>query len=222
MRFSESYNNYSASDIKEIVKSCVSWDVDWYCDCHDDLELLDQLNDEFSKHNIVLVDADLSSNYDSMGNELSWVSPYIKLAYVYNDGQIVVEVSPTELFKIVEGSWASDWTDFRNQLTTTLIHECTHQYQNEQHPFDQSNFVSEYEYLINPEEMAARAFAGVNELLDLGYTKEQLWDKLKVRDLEWMTESDQLCKYIEYLSYEDTAKEIRTLKKYIETALRQS
>lgn len=222
MRFSESYSNYSTSDIKNIINSCISSDVNDYCGCEDKFEFLDKLNDKLGNYDITLIDADLSSNYDSMGNELSWATPYIKLSYVYNDGQIIIEVNLTEVFGIVEDGWSSDWIDFRKQLSTVLVHECTHRHQNICHPFDQSNLVSEYEYLINPEEMAARAFAGVNELLDMGYTKEQLYDKLKTRDLEWMTESNQLCKYVEYLSYKDTATEIRKLKKYIEIALRQS
>lgn len=222
MRFSESYSSYSTSDIKNIINSCVSYDVKEYCNCEDKFEFLDRLNSKLDNYNITLIDAALSSNYDSMGNELSWATPYIKLSYVYNDGQIVVEVNLSEVFSIVEDEWSSDWLDFRNQLSTALVHEYTHRHQNMRHPFDQSNLVSEYEYLIDPEEMAARAFAGVNELLDMGYTKEQLYDKLKTRNLEWMSESNQLCKYVEYLSYEDTSVEIRKLKKYIEIALRQS
>lgn len=222
MKFSESYSDYSTSDIKNIINSCVSYDVKDYNDCEDKFEFLDRLNSKLDNYNITLIDADLSSNYDSMGNELSWATPYIKLSYVYNDGQIVVEVNLSEVFGIVEDEWSSDWLDFRKQLSTVLVHECTHRHQNMRHPFDQSNLVSEYEYLIDPEEMAARAFAGVNELLDMGYTKEQLYNKLKTHDLEWMTESNQLCKYVEYLSYEDTSVEIRKLKKYIEIALRQS
>lgn len=215
----DSYDEYTPADIKEVVRYTITDDPAAFYGCKSVAELLDSMNRYLNKYGIELVDAAYNSLSDDFGNSLSWSSPHIMYAGTQRDGVIVVAVAAEDLLEDVENDYIDDWTDFVRELTNVLVHEYTHRYQLSQYNDQRNNYLdSEYAYLTNKGEMAARAFAAVQEMLSIGYTKEQILKMLRGKDISWFNETVQLHSYFN-LYLEEDSREIKQLKKYLYEAI---
>ncbi len=214
----DSYGNYGASDAKEVVRYTVTDDPAAFYGCKSTTELLQSMNSYLDKYGVMLVDGNDSSMTDAYGNGLQWSTPFIAFGGTQQDGLVVVGVDAERLLEDVENDYADDWRSFVWDLTSVLTHEFTHRYQLLQYEEQRNDYGdSEYAYLTNKNEMAARAFAGVRDLLEGGYTKEQLLQKLRKSDYRWFNETDQLSRY--YWLLDEDSDNMRQLKRYLYDAL---
>lgn len=215
----ESYKDLDAEDVALVIKHTIG-DISKFKDCTSTSELLDRMNEMLDPYGFYLEDAEYANTYDAHGNALMWSTQHILYGATQSNGLIVAVVAAEDLLDDVTNNWRIDWDECMKEITTTFTHEYTHRYQLSKNPDLSEIYNNEYEYLTSNCEMAARAFAGIKELLQIGYTATEIENKLKKSDLDWMYESDQLTRLYDYLVCEEpNSKVVRKFKKYAMEAI---
>lgn len=218
-RLSESYEDLDIEDVALVVKHTIS-DMSKYKDCTSTGEILEKMNEALEPYGFYLEDAEYVEPYDSYGNHLQWSTQHILYGTTKGNGLITAVVAAEDLLDDIENNYKIDWDEFMRDIITTFTHEYTHRYQLGKYPDLSGEYDNEYDYLTSNHEMAARAFAGVKELMQIGYTPKDLMRKIKSTNLDWMNESDQLSRLYDYLCCEEpNSKIMRKFKKYLYTAI---
>lgn len=218
-RLSESYEDLDIEDVALVVKHTIS-DMSKYKDCTSTGEILEKMNEALEPYGFYLEDAEYVEPYDSYGNHLHWSTQHILYGTTKSNGLITAVVAAEDLLEDIENNYKIDWDEFMRDIITTFTHEYTHRYQLDKYPDLSGEYDNEYDYLTSNHEMAARAFAGVKELMQIGYTPKDLMGKIKSTSLDWMNESDQLSRLYDYLCCEEpNSKIMRKFKKYLYTAI---
>lgn len=219
MKVNESYKDLDAEDVALVIKHTIG-DISKFKDCTSKSEILDRMNEMLDPYGFYLEDAEYANTYDTYGNALMWSTQHILYGATQSNGLIVAFVAAEDLLDDVTNNWRIDWDECMKEIITTFTHEYTHRYQLSKNPDLSETYNNEYEYLTSNHEMAARAFAGIKELLQLGYTATEIEEKLKKSDLDWMYESDQLTRLYDYLVCEEpNSKVVRKFKKYAMEAI---
>lgn len=218
-RLSESYEDLDIEDVALVVKHTIS-DMSKYKGCTSTGEILEKMNEALEPYGFYLEDAEYVEPYDSYGNHLHWSTQHILYGTTKSNGLITAVVAAEDLLDDIENNYKIDWDEFMRDIITTFTHEYTHRYQLDKYPDLSGEYDNEYDYLTSNHEMAARAFAGVKELMQIGYTPKDLMRKVKSTSLDWMIESDQLSRLYDYLCCEEpNSKIMRKFKKYLYTAI---
>ena len=218
-RLSESYEDLDIEDVALVVKHTIS-DMSKYKDCTSTGEILEKMNEVLEPYGFYLEDAEYVEPYDSYGNHLQWSTQHILYGTTQSNGLITAVVAAEDLLEDIENNYKIDWDEFMRDIITTFTHEYTHRYQLDKYPDLSGEYDNEYDYLTSNHEMAARAFAGVKELMQIGYTPKDLMGKIKSTSLDWMNESNQLSRLYDYLCCEEpNSKIMRKFKKYLYTAI---
>ena len=218
-RLSESYKDLDIEDVALVIKHTIS-DMSKYKGCTSTGEILEKMNEALEPYGFYLEDAEYVEPYDSYGNHLNWSTQHILYGTTKSNGLITAVVAAEDLLDDIENNYKIDWDEFMRDIITTFTHEYTHRYQLDKYPDLSGEYDNEYDYLTSNHEMAARAFAGVKELMQIGYTPKDLMRKVKSTSLDWMIESDQLSRLYDYLCCEEpNSKIMRKFKKYLYTAI---
>lgn len=218
-RLSESYEDLDIEDVALVVKHTIS-DMSKYKDCTSTGEILEKMNEALEPYGFYLEDAEYVEPYDTYGNHLQWSTQHILYGTTKSNGLITAVIAAEDLLDDIENNYKIDWDEIMRDIITTFTHEYTHRYQLGKYPDLNGEYDNEYDYLTSNHEMAARAFAGVKELMQIGYTPKDLMRKIKSTSLDWMNESDQLSRLYDYLCCEEpNSKIMRKFKKYLYTAI---
>lgn len=218
-RLNESYEDLDIEDVALVVKHTIS-DMSKYKDCTSTGEILEKMNEVLEPYGFYLEDAEYVEPYDTYGNHLQWSTQHILYGTTKSNGLITAVVAAEDLLDDIENNYKIAWDEFMRDIITTFTHEYTHRYQLDKYPDLSDEYDNEYDYLTSNHEMAARAFAGVKELMQIGYTPKDLMRKIKSTSLDWMNESDQLSRLYDYLCCEEpNSKVMRKFKKYLYTAI---
>lgn len=217
--FKESYADLDIEDVNLVVKSTIG-DMSKFKDCTSTGELLDKMNEKLDPYGFYLYDAAYADNYDTYGNHLQWSSQHVLYGTTQANGLITATIAAEDLLEDLQNNYTTDWDECIREITVTFTHEYVHRYQLSRNPELGGAYNSEYDYLTSNHEMAARVFAGIKELIQIGYTPEDLEAKIKKTDLDWTLESDQLTRLHDYLIYEElNSKVLRRFKKYAMEAI---
>lgn len=217
--FKESYADLEIEDVNLVITSTIG-DMSKFKDCTSTGELLDKMNEKLDPYGFYLYDAAYADNYDSYGNQLQWSSQHVLYGTTQANGLITATIAAEDLLEDLQNNYTTDWKECIKEIIVTFTHEYVHRYQLSKNPDLDGAYDSEYKYLTSNHEMAARVFAGIKELIQLGYTPKDLEAKIKKTDLDWMIESDQLTRLYEYLVYEEpNSKVLRRFKKYAMEAI---
>lgn len=219
MRVNESYKDIDAEDVALVVKHTIG-DMSKFKDCTSTGEILEKMNELLDPYGFYLEDVEYAPTYDSYGNHLQWSTQHILYGTTQSNGLIVATVAAEDLLEDVENNYRIDWDEFMKDIITTFTHEYIHRYQLSRYSDLSGEYDNEYDYLTSNHEMAARAFAGVKELMQIGYKPEEIMIKAKKADLDWMNESNQLCRLYDCLCCEEpNSKVLRKFKQYVMEAL---
>ena len=221
MKVNESYKDLDAEDVALVIKHTIG-DISKFKDCTSTGEILDRMNEMLEPYGFYLYDAEYADTYDTYGNALQWSSQHVLYGTTQANGLITATIAAEDLLEDIQKYYNShiDWDECMKEIITTFTHEYTHRYQLSKNPDLSGAYDNEYDYLTSNHEMAARAFAGIKELLQHGYPPKDLEAKIKKTDLDWMNESDQLSRLYDYLVCEDPgSKKIRKFKQYAMEAI---
>lgn len=219
MKVNESYKDIDPEDVALVVRHTIG-DMSKFKDCTSKSEILDRMNEMLDPYGFYLEDAEYANTYDAYGNALMWSTQHILYGTTQSNGLIVAVVAAEDLLDDVTNNWKIDWDEVIKDIITTFTHEYVHRYQLSKYSDLDGTYTDEYDYLTSNHEMAARAFAGVKEMLQIGYKPEDLIAKVKKTDLDWMNESNQLARLYDYLVCEEPeSKVLRKFKKYMIQAI---
>lgn len=140
-------------------------------------ELQEYLNSYFQPLGIEFLDGDKYST--------EWNDNYTQGGQTSDDGQITVFVSFDDILETFDSKY--DLQEALNSIGHTIIHELVHQYQFSNYRYrkpaydewDDDPYNKQHSYYSNKDELAAHAMQTVDELLDLGFTEEQIVNKVK-------------------------------------------
>ena len=221
-RLHESYEEYDPSDIETIIRTLLKFKD--FEGVYNEYDLLEAMNARLDEFGIYLENEKYADDYDVQGMPLGEYSQHIKYGTTQSNGLLTAAIDVKSLVEDLEYGYENDWDEFLKELIVTLTHEYTHRYQLSKNPRSENNYNNEYEYLMDDGEMAARAFAGVKELIDLGYEPEDLLKKVSEKSLEWTFDTNQLYPYSQYLEDAEDSKDLKNLKKlkkYIYQAIKK-
>lgn len=177
----ESYKDFDARTITSYVKNFVKHVKDY----EDVSEFLDSLNEYLEPLNVEVVDEFGGSGY-------KWITPNIAFASVNEVGTISIEIGAETLLQDLiwdrENNYPyekdTDFNQFLKELGQVIVHECVHAHQyskgypNKKWENSDPSEVGMWKYLANNDEVDAHAIAGVQEALDIGYSKKEILDIL--------------------------------------------
>lgn len=221
----ENYNRFNPKDVWTDISESIDLENPSLYKTETKEDLLDLLNELVLDSKVEFLDADTTWDYDENGNRLSWIYQNIKKGAFCSDGTIQLEIDAADLFDTVQEDYIQAWKDFWREVKIVITHEATHRYQDEERGWTkESNSKNNEEYLSEKEEIAARAFGGVDELLGIGYSKEDILDKMKTDESlrELFSETNQLYPYTDFLDYDIDRKILVYLRKQMYLALQRS
>ncbi len=202
-------SSYSDFDFKSISNDVKSISIDELSEIDSIDSLIYYFTDRLSDYNVSVVDADNDfGGYDIQ----QWNNNYVKYSYANEYGDITVVCDLNSLLEDISEGYEDDFRNFLDALSTSIIHELTHVKQFESHSqrgayYDEGK--SQSDYLSDRDEISARVFGGLTELININYTKEQILEKLKTKEgiKDLFMETNQLYPYWEYFGeYSDEDK----------------
>lgn len=189
-----SYKDFNWQDIRKYIRKLGDDPyVTQLVECENPQQLLDYLNDYLDPIDVLIYDIGGVTPDDGKPG----VTSYVRFGGFCSDGAIRVEIHANALAQLnYDDSYCDeDGEDidadevmriFIKQLSHVIVHEKTHEYQynkhwNREHSNDAYESMSNYglDYLMNKDEISAHIIGGLIELLDKGYTKEDLLEAFK-------------------------------------------
>lgn len=171
----ESYKDFDWEAIRDYCNQLNAKDFSKMREDEDHEDLYNFLNDYFE-----LLKIEFASAPDYLQNE-NWKDRYICNGQTHSNGYIYLYVDFEQMLDDLQDPYTKK--DVVTSIATTVVHELTHRYQVTQFSDRRWDKIkSENDYLSQKDEISAHITGGVSELLNKGYTKKQLLNKLKTLD----------------------------------------
>lgn len=220
-KFKESYNDFDAQTIASYVKNFIKHVKDY----EDVAEFLEGLNEYLEPLNVEVTDVFGRSGY-------KWITQNIAFASMNAAGCISVEIGADALLQDLiwdrENNYPyeedTDFNQFLKELGQVIVHECVHAHQyskgypNKKWENGDPGEVGMWKYLASKDEIDAHAIAGVQEALDMGYTKKDILDILSGKG-KYSSAQDLICElnnttdYYDWFGCSDDPRDLKVLRR---------
>lgn len=217
----ESYNDFDAQTISSYVKNYIKHVKEFECVA----DFLEDLNEYLEPLQVEVTDVFGRSGY-------KWITPNIAFASMNTAGCISVEIGADALLQDLiwdrENDYPyeedTDFNQFLKELGQVIVHECVHAHQfskgypNKKWENGDPGEVGMWKYLASKDEIDAHAIAGVQEALDMGYTKKDILDilsgKNKIsRAQDLICELNNTTDYYDWFGCSDDPRDLKVLRR---------